>query len=98
MRKFTKDGVIMGGNDFQANIFLKSGWVEVKDEPVKAEKVKPEAKAEKTEAKSDAEFSREEIEKLPFLKLKSVAKKNGIDVEEKDAKQIRAELIEKLGV
>ena len=44
----------------------------------------------------EAKFSREEIEKMPFMKLKSVAKKYGIDTDGKDAKDIRAELIERV--
>ena len=45
-----------------------------------------------------SEFTRDEIMKMPYMKLRSVAKKNGIDMENLDAKGVRVALIEKLGV
>lgn len=45
-----------------------------------------------------SEFTREEVEKMPYMKLRSVAKKNGIDTDNLDAKEVRSTLIEKLGL
>ena len=59
---------------------------EVVDEPV----------AEKPSVK--AEFTAEDIDKMPFMKLKSVAKKNGIPVEDREAKEIRDDLKKEFGV
>lgn len=63
--------------------------VEPKAEPVE-ESVAVEAK--------EVVWTAEEIQKMPYMKLKSVAKKNGVDVAEKEAADIRSELIEKLGL
>ena len=58
-----------------------------------------EVKAEKQDENSDKViWTEEDINKMPFMKLKSVAKQNGIDVEEKKASDIKSELIEKLGL
>lgn len=48
------------------------------------------------EEKKEAEFTKEEINALPFFTLKSIASKYGIDVKGKKAADIRAGLIEKL--
>lgn len=70
--------------------------------PKQAEKkVEPkvEVKAEpKEETTSSLDFTKDDIEKMNYLKLKSLAKKNDIETEDKEAKDIRAELIEKLGL
>lgn len=93
MRKFTKGGVTVGcDSDFKARIFLADGWNEVGD---KAPASKPVEKADDT---PNAEYTAEDIEKMPYMKLKSVAKQNGIDAEGRDAKEVRAEVIEKLGL
>lgn len=44
------------------------------------------------------EYTREEVEKMPWMKLKSIAKKNGIDTETLGAKEVRSSLIDKLGL
>ena len=48
------------------------------------------------EEKKEAEFTKEEINALPFFTLKSIASKYGIDVKGKKAAELRADLIEKL--
>lgn len=50
------------------------------------------------ETAAQAEFTAEEIDKMPFMKLKSVARKNGIPVEERPAPDIRADLKKELGL
>ena len=50
------------------------------------------------ETPTQAEFTGEEIDKMPFMKLKSVAKKNGIPVEDRTAPDIRSDLKKELGV
>ena len=57
----------------------------------KAEKV-----VEKTE--ETAELTREKIEKMPFLGLKAVATKNGIESVGKKTAELRAEIIEKMNL
>lgn len=96
-----KDGRFMAVRDAnQLAAFLNNGWEEAKDD-VKVEpktEVKTEVVSEDREPSNEVKWTKEEIEKMPFMKLKSIAKKNGIDVEDKKAAEIRAELIEKLGV
>ena len=58
---------------------------------------KEEVKEEKKAANKDG-FTAEEIDKMPFMKLKSVAKKNGVPVENREAKDIRDDLKKELGV
>lgn len=66
---------------------------------MKAVASKPVKKEEKREDKPlVSEFTREEVEKMPYMKLRSVAKKNGIDTDNLDAKEVRSTLIEKLGL
>ena len=54
----------------------------------------------KNDAKTDepVNYTAEDIQKMPYMKLKSVAKQNGVDVKDKEASDIRSELIEKLGL
>lgn len=66
---------------------------ELAKEQPKVEAVKEE---EKKEVKEDSDITKEDIAKLPFFKLKSLAKSYGIDVEGKDGKTLKAELMEKL--
>lgn len=60
-------------------------------------KEQPKVEAKK-EVKEDSGITKEDVAKLPFFKLKSLAKTNGIDVDGKDGKTLKAELIEKLGL
>lgn len=56
---------------------------------------------EKTNAKSESnseQIGREDIMKMPYLKLKSVAKSYGIEVNDLKTADIKAALIEKLGL
>lgn len=46
----------------------------------------------------DVEWTAEDIKKMPFMKLKSVAKQHDIEVKDREASDIRADLIEKLGL
>ena len=67
---------------------------ETKETPVEIkETVKVDDKKEK-----EAVYSLEEINKLPFFTLKSVAANNGVDVKGKKGSEIKAELIKKLGL
>lgn len=50
------------------------------------------------EKKGKESLTREDIEKMPYFSLKSVASKNGISTDEKKADEIRADLIERLGL
>lgn len=73
-----------GNNKLKAK-FIKPLAEKAKEEPERAEEVS-----------EGVSFTAEEIDKMPFMKLKSVAKKNGIEVEEKKADEIRSALKEKL--
>ena len=64
---------------------------EVQKEPVV---VHDEPKEEKKE--KEVVYTLEEINKLPFFSLKSLAKQVGIDATGKKAASLRAEIIEKL--
>lgn len=96
-----KDGRFMAVRDAnQLAAFLNNGWEEAKDNTeVKAvNEPESEALSEVKESSDEVKWTKDEIDKMPFMKLKSIAKKNGIDVNDKKAAEIRAELIEKLGV
>lgn len=73
---------LLSGNNFQRIALIKR----VTDE-------KPKKAVEKTEK---TVWTAEEINKMPFMKLKSVAKQNDVEVEGKTAAEIREELIEKV--
>lgn len=75
----------------------KSALVASKVKPVVVEEpTEKEETTQQEEPKTDAVWTAEEINKMPYMKLKSVAKQNGIDVENLKAADIRAELIKKL--
>lgn len=96
-----KDGRFMAVRDAnQLAAFLNNGWEEAKDNTeVKAvNEPESESLSEVKEPSDEVKWTKDEIDKMPFMKLKSIAKKNGIDVDDKKAAEIRAELIEKLGV
>lgn len=46
--------------------------------------------------KDEAIWTAEDVDHMPFMKLKSIAKKNGVTVEDKKADEIRSELKKKL--
>lgn len=75
---------LLSGNNFQRIALIK-----------RVEKVE---KKSVEDNNGEPVWIKEEIEKMPFMKLKSVAKKNGVEVEDKKADEIRSELIEKLGL
>ena len=61
------------------------------------EEVKTESEViENKEEEKEVEFTREEINALPFFSLKSAASRYGIDVKGKKAAELKADLIEKL--
>lgn len=67
---------------------------------VKAEVVEP-VKPEnpvKEEPKKDASITKEEVLSMPYFKVKSVAQANGIDVADKKTAELRAAVIESLGL
>ena len=61
-------------------------------------KEQPKVEPKKEEKKEDSGITKEDVTKLPFFTLKSLAKNNGIDVGKKTAATLREELIEKLGL
>ena len=73
---------LLSGNNFQRVPLIKRDTGMQKKEVVK-----------NTE---ETVWTADEIQKMPYMKLKSVAKQNGVDIEGKEASEIRAELIEKL--
>ncbi len=68
--------------------------VETKAE-TKENHVEPKVEEKK---EKEARYSLEEINRLPFFTLKSVAANNGVDVKGKKGAEIKAELIKKLGL
>ena len=61
------------------------------------EEVKTESEViENKEEEKEVEYTKEDINALPFFSLKSVATRYGIDVKGKKAAELRADLIEKL--
>ena len=80
---------LMSSNNFM-KVSLIQPYVEKADEP--KEELVPEKEADSEKVV----WTEEDINKMPFLKLKAVAKQNGIDVEDKKAAELKAELIEKL--
>ena len=98
---------LLSGNNFQKVALIKRVDTvahfenkvkeEVKEETPVVEKVEEEVKEEIKNPNKDG-FTAEDIDKMPFMKLKSVAKKNGIPTEGREAKDIRDDLKEELGV
>ena len=78
---------LLSGNNFQRIALIK-----------RVEKVEKKSVEDNTVNNGEPVWTKEEIEKMPFMKLKSVAKKNGLEVEDRKADEIRSELIEKLGL
>ena len=61
------------------------------------EEVKTESEViENKEEEKEVEYTKEDINALPFFSLKSVASRYGIDVKGKKAAELKADLIEKL--
>ena len=77
---------LLSGNNFQRIALIKRV---TEDEIAKSQPKKEEEAKEIT-------WTEEDINKMPFMKLKSIAKKNGIEVEDRKAEEIRSDLIEKL--
>lgn len=82
---------LINGNNFQEVPLIKIA-TEAKAVEVKAKKPK-----EEPEEKNDkVVWTEEEILKMPFMKLKSIAKQSGVETKDREASEIRSELIEKL--
>lgn len=62
------------------------------------EQPKVEPKNEEIIEEEKSGITKEDVASFPYFKLKSLAKEHGIDVKEKKADEIRAELIEKMGL
>lgn len=85
---------LLSGNNFQKVPLIaldKDAVINKTEEPKEEPKEEP-------QAEPSVEWTSEEIDKMPFMKLKSIAKKNGVDVTEKKADEIRSELKERLGL
>ena len=55
-------------------------------------------KSDNKTVKKTTSLTKEDVQKMPYMKLKSIAKANGVDIEDKKADAIRSELIEKLEI
>jgi len=77
---------LLSGNNFQRVALIKR----VLDKPAK--------KKNETKVEEPVSYTVEDVQKMPYMKLKSVAKQNGVEVKDKEASDIRSELIEKLGL
>lgn len=53
---------------------------------------------EEPKAEPKEELTRKDVNAMPYFKVKSVAQANGIDVGNKKTAELRAEVIEKLGL
>lgn len=94
----------------QLAAFLNNGWVKVETKVETEEKIveetvevvveteesTEEAKEESKEEAGVVEYTKEEVEKMQFFSLKSLAKKCGIEIDGKKSKELRAELIARL--
>lgn len=67
-------------------------------EPQKVEQPKVEQPKEVVKENEGVKYTKEEINSLPFFSLKSIANKYGIDVKGKKTADLRAAIIEKLGL
>lgn len=76
----------------------KAALCEKKEAPKKVEEVVKPVQPEKVEPKKDASITKEEVLSMPYFKVKSVAQANGIDVADKKTAELRAEVIERLGL
>lgn len=85
---------LMSGNNFQRVPLIEL----VKDASAVKAKAKAKTKDTESEVKEEVKWTAEEIQKMPFMKLKAIAKQNDIEVKDREAKEIRADLIEKLGL
>lgn len=72
-----------------------------KTAPRVSHETKVEAVVETTEepkAEPKEELTRKDVNAMPYFKVKSVAQANGIEVGNKKTAELRAEVIEKLGL
>ena len=84
---------LLSGNNFQRVPLIKR--VDKVSKPVQPkEPEKPDM--QEGEEEGNVSWTADEINKMPFMKLKSVTKQNGIDVEDKKAAEIKEELIKKI--
>lgn len=99
---------LLSGNNFQQVPLIKrvdtvahyENKVVKEDVPVAEplEEVTKEEPKEEVKAETNDGFTAEEIDKMPFMKLKSVARKNGVPVENREAREIRDDLKKEFGV
>lgn len=89
---------LMGsGNGHNASLIKPYTEKKVVDTPKVEKKMEVQESVETPKENSEeVVWTEEEINKMPFMKLKSVAKQNGIDIEDKKASEIREELIKRL--
>lgn len=81
---------LMSGNNFQKVALIQM----LKEKSGK--KAGLPAAEEKKEEPLEVKWTADDIQRMPFMKLKSIAKKNGIETENKSAFEIKKEMIEKL--
>lgn len=99
---------LLSGNNFQQVPLIKrvdtvahyENKTVKEDVPVAEplEEVTKEEPKEEVKAETNDGFTAEEIDKMPFMKLKSVARKNGVPVENREAREIRDDLKKEFGV
>lgn len=90
---------LLSGNNFQRIPLIKMITSDKKAvKKAKVEEPMVEAEVVETPVETEVAWTSEEIDRMPFMKLKSVAKKNDVSVDGKKADEIRSDLKEKLGL
>ena len=96
---------LLSGNNFQKVALIKrvdsvAHFENKVKEEVKEDLPVTETAEENKEVRNtnNADYSAEDIDKMPFMKLKSVAKKNGIPVQDREARDISEDLKKEFGV
>lgn len=82
---------LMNGINFQEVPVIK-----IANEPKVVEIKAKKPKEEEEKPVEEVTWTEEEIQKMPFMKLKSIAKQNGVETKDREASEIRSELIKKL--
>lgn len=84
---------LISGNNFQRVALIKPFKGKPGRKPTKTQEENSKVVSESSDV-----YTLEEINKMPPAKLKSIAKKSGIDVDGKKHAEIKEEMIEKLGL
>lgn len=84
---------LLSGNNFQRVALIAP---DLQAKVAKKEVEEPKKEVEEPKKEEEVKWTEEEILKMPFMKLKSVAKQNGVETKDREASDIRSELIEKL--